>query len=184
MVFQTQRQLRNFLASLSFLHSLPRAEKFGDLITADHKVLGGGCESRNNHRNVVVVQDLTTQWIQSYPCKTKTSQETQKELHISSWSRRGNQESFTLTIPWNLAKLVKTYPGIIARQHLTVQKQMELLRERYAEFRKGHLQYCCNQVWMKNGGRIPWNVTAICETNKIFCLIGRHLMRRESEYHL
>ena len=27
-----------------------------------------------------MVQDLTTQWIQSYPCKTKTSQETQKSL--------------------------------------------------------------------------------------------------------
>ena len=27
-----------------------------------------------------MVQDLTTQWIQSYPCKTKTSQETQRSL--------------------------------------------------------------------------------------------------------
>ena len=51
-----------------------------DLITADHKVLSEGCESRNNHRYSVVVQDLATQWIQSYPCKTKTSQETQRSL--------------------------------------------------------------------------------------------------------
>ena len=57
-----------------------RAEKFGDLITADHKVLSDNCESRNNHRYAVVVQDLATQWIQSYPCKTKTSQETQRSL--------------------------------------------------------------------------------------------------------
>ena len=28
----------------------------------------------------VVVQDLATQWIQSYPCETKTSKETQKSL--------------------------------------------------------------------------------------------------------
>ena len=27
-----------------------------------------------------MVQDLATQWIQSYPCKTKTSQETQRSL--------------------------------------------------------------------------------------------------------
>ena len=60
--------------------AVPRAEKFGDLITADHQVLSEGCESRNNHRYAVVMQDLATQWIQSYPCKTKTSQETQKEL--------------------------------------------------------------------------------------------------------
>ena len=30
--------------------ALPRAEKFGDLMTADHKVLNEGCESRDNHR--------------------------------------------------------------------------------------------------------------------------------------
>ena len=59
---------------------VPRAEIFGDLITADHKVLSEGCESRNNHRYAVVVQDLATQWIQSYPCKTKTSQETERRL--------------------------------------------------------------------------------------------------------
>ena len=40
-------------------------------ITADHNVLNEVCESRNNHRYAVVVQDLATQWIQSYPCKTK-----------------------------------------------------------------------------------------------------------------
>ena len=54
--------------------------KFGDLITADHKVLSEGCEFRNNHRYAIVVQDLATQWIQSYPCKTKTSQETEQSL--------------------------------------------------------------------------------------------------------
>ena len=60
--------------------AVPRAENFGDLITAKNKVLSESCESRNNHRYAIVVQDLATQWIQSYPCKTETSQETQKEL--------------------------------------------------------------------------------------------------------
>ena len=58
----------------------PRAENFGDLITADHKVLSESCESRNNHRYAIVVQDLATHWIQAYPCETKTSQETQRSL--------------------------------------------------------------------------------------------------------
>ena len=57
-----------------------RAENFGDLITADHKVLSEGCEFRNNHRYAVVVQDLATQWIQAYPFETKTSQETQRSV--------------------------------------------------------------------------------------------------------
>ena len=47
--------------------AVPRAVDFGDLITADHKVLSDNCESRNNHRYAVVVQDLATQWIQAYP---------------------------------------------------------------------------------------------------------------------
>ena len=55
-------------------------KKLGDFLTADHKVLNEGSESRNNHRYAVVVQDLATQWIQSYPCKNKTSQETEKSL--------------------------------------------------------------------------------------------------------
>ena len=60
--------------------AVPRAEKFGDLMTADHRVLSEECESRNNHRYAVVVQGLATQWIQSYPCRTETSQETEKSL--------------------------------------------------------------------------------------------------------
>ena len=57
---------------------VPRAENFGDLITADHKILSEGSESRNNHRYALVVQDLATQWLQPCPCETKTSQETRR----------------------------------------------------------------------------------------------------------
>ena len=68
-----------------------RAESFGDLITADHQVLSENCESRNNHRYAVVVQDLATKWIQLYPCKTNFSGNT------SSWSQIGSLKSLTLT---------------------------------------------------------------------------------------
>ena len=100
--------------------AIPRAQIFGYLISAHHKVLNEEGESRNNHRYAVVVQDLATQWIQSNPCNFTRN----KRACKSSWSRRGNQKSFTLTIPWHLAKPVKTYPGIIVRRHLDVQKQM------------------------------------------------------------
>ena len=59
---------------------VPRAANFIDSIIADHKVLSEGCESRQNHRYAVVVHDLSTLWIQSYPCETKSSQETQRSL--------------------------------------------------------------------------------------------------------
>ena len=91
----------------------------------------------------------------------------------SSWSRRGNQKSFTLRIPWNLARLVKIFPGIIVSQHHTDRKQMGLVGEQYTEGKKVRLQHFCNQVWMKNGVQIPWNAFPICETFKISCLMGR-----------
>ena len=126
--------------------AVPRAANFGDLITADHKVLSENGESRNNHRYAVVVQDLATQWIQVYPCKTKKLHRKLKEARKSSWSRLGSLKSFTLSIPWNSAKLVKIFPGIIAHLHHIDQKQMGLLREQCAESRKAPLLYCCNQV--------------------------------------
>ena len=42
------------------------AERFGDMLTADNKVLNEEQESRLYHRYAVVVQELATQWIQRY----------------------------------------------------------------------------------------------------------------------
>ena len=112
--------------------AVPRADKFGDLITANHKVLNEGGESRKNHR-YAVVQDLAIRWIQSYPCKTKTCQETERS------SRKF---------------LVKTHHGITALQHLIDPRQMATLKEPFDEQRKVRQQYCYNQDWMKGGGLI------------------------------
>ena len=72
-----------------------RRVNYGDLITADHKVLSDNCESRNNHRYAVVVQDLATQWIQAYPCENKTSQETQRSLQKFSDPERKPKVIYT-----------------------------------------------------------------------------------------
>ena len=56
-----------------------------------------------------------------------------KEASNISWSPIGSLKSFTLTSPWNSAKLVKIFPGIIARLHHTDQKQMGLQEEQCAE---------------------------------------------------
>ena len=42
--------------------AVPRADNFGDLITADHKVLSDNCESRNNHRYAIVVRGMLLQF--------------------------------------------------------------------------------------------------------------------------
>ena len=56
------------------------AERVGDLITADHKPVNEEQESRLHHRYAVVEQALLTQWIQSHPRKTRSAQETQRNL--------------------------------------------------------------------------------------------------------
>ena len=73
------------------------------------------------------MEDLATQWIQAYPCKNKTSQETQGSLQKFLEPER-KPKSFTLTIPVNLAKPVKISPGIIVRRHHTDRRLIVLLK--------------------------------------------------------
>ena len=43
--------------------------------------------------------------------------------------------------------------------------------------KEGTLQFCCSQVWMKNGGQIPWNAVPIFETLQIYYLMGKRLVK-------
>ena len=191
---------QNYKGFLQKTHCNPStsAEKFGDLITADHKVPSEECESRNKHRYAVLVQDLAAQWLQSYPCKTKSSQETEKSLRKFLESRQTSRKSFTLTIPWSLAKPVESSPGIIAtstphrsesnviskeRNAESRTKPTVLLRELYAELKKGRLQYYCNPTWMKSGRLIQWNVAVICETFKTSYRTGKLSTNGDLENH-
>ena len=60
----------------------------------------------------VCVQGLVTQWLQSYPCESKASQEKARSLQDSKACPR----VITQTIFWNLANLVKIYSGITPQQ--------------------------------------------------------------------
>ena len=114
-----------------------RAEYFGDLITAGHKVFTRNCESRNNHRYAVVVQDLAQSPKDTYLetiidmpswCKTwqlsgfnriSARQKLPRKLKGTWKSSRGwlgNQKTFTLSMPWSLAKPVKVCRRIIVRR--------------------------------------------------------------------
>ena len=61
---------------------------------------------------------------------------------------------------------MKTNHEIIVLLHLIDLRRMGLSKEQCAEKRKEHLQCCCDQARMKNGGLIPWNAVDICETPK------------------
>ena len=154
------------------------------MITADHKVLSEGCESRNNHRYAVVVQDLATQWIQAYPCKKQKLHRKLKEACKSSWSPTGSIKSFTLSFPWNSAKLVKISLGIIARLHHTDQKQNGIAERAVRGVKEGTSAVLLQSGLNKVGGQIPWNVTPICETSQIYYLLERRPMKDVLGNHL
>ena len=112
--------------------AVAHAENFGDFMTADHKVLSDNCE-------LETITDMQS-WCKTWPPSGYNPTRAKRKLPRrpkgackSSWSPMGSPKSFTLTIPWNSAKPVKIFPGIIARLHHTDQKQMGLLREQYAE---------------------------------------------------
>ena len=53
------------------------------------------CESRYNHRYAIVVLNLATQWIQLYPCKTKTFEKTHRSLQKSLEPDRKPKDIYT-----------------------------------------------------------------------------------------
>ena len=139
---------------------------FGDLITADHKVLSEGCESRNNHRYAIVVQDFATQWIQSYPCKTKTSQETQRSLQKFFEPDRKPEVIYTdNSLEFGKVCLHRSETNGIAETAIR------------------RVEEGTSAVWMKNGGQLPGNVIPICETFKISCLMEKHNTKDVLENH-
>ena len=103
-----------------------RAENFGDFTTADHKVL----------ETIIDMQSWCGTWPPNGSSRIRAKHKLlrkHKGACKSSWSRIGSLKSFTLTILWNLAKLVKIFLGIIVRRHHTVRKQMGLRKEQCAE---------------------------------------------------
>ena len=72
--------------------SISRADKFGDLIAADHEVLNQEGESRNNHGYALVVQDLATQRMKKKLLRRR------KKVHESFSNRQKSQKLLTLTI--------------------------------------------------------------------------------------
>ena len=113
--------------------AVPRADNFGDFITADHKSpkrqlrvsKQSSLRSRGTGFSYSMDPGVSVQ-------KTKLHKKP-REACKSSWSPRGSQKSFTLAVPLNSEKLVKIFHGIIARLHHTDRRLMVLPKEQCAE---------------------------------------------------
>ena len=120
------------------------AENVGDLKKADHKVPCEGCESGNSHRYAVVVQDLATQWIQSYPCRTKCLQKFLEPTRKPKVIHTDNSLEFGKAckdLCWNHC----TFTPHRSETNGIAERAVRRVKE-------GFLLYCCSQVWMESGG--------------------------------
>ena len=162
---------------------VPRAENIGDLITADHKVLSEGCESRNNHRYAVVVQDLATQWIQLYPCKTKTSQETQRSLQKFFEPDRKPKVIYTdNSLAFGKACEDLSWNHCTPTPHRS--ETNGIAGRAVRRIKEGTSSEKLQSGMDENGWLILWNAIVLCETFKISCLMGKLHTRHVLKNHL
>ena len=150
-----------------------RAENVGDLITADHQIHSDGCESRNNHRYAVVVQDSATPWIQSYPWETKTSQEI--EWSLQTFLEATGKPKVIYTD--NSLEFGNACEDLSGNHCTTTPQRSETngnAERAVRKIKEGTSAILLQSGMAQVGGRIPWNYTAICEVLRTSCLMGRH----------
>ena len=119
----------------------------------------------------MVVQDLATQWIQSYPCKTKTSQETQRILQKFLEPNRKPKVIYTdNSVEFGKACEDLSWNHCTSTPHRSETNGFaERAVRRVKEGTSAELlQSGLDEKWLA-----PWNALPICETFKISCLMGR-----------
>ena len=148
--------------------------------------------TKSSMREVNLVTSIDTQSLyRLYPLngfnRTRAKRQLlrrRKGAYESFSNRRISRKSLTLTRHWHLANLVKTYHGIIVHQHRIDSRRMGIAEKAVRRSKEWTSVVCWNPAWMKCGGLIPWNVTAICEMSRTTCQMARHLMKGDLENHL
>ena len=136
----------------------------------DHKGFNEDCESWYNHRYAVVLQDLVTRWLQSYPCKTKSSLETDKSL--GKFLEPSAKPKVTYTdnsVEFGEACEDLSWNHCVSTHHRS--ETNGIAERRVCRVKEGTSAV----LRMKSGGLIPWNVAAIFETLKTSYRTGKHL---------
>ena len=138
--------------------AVPRAENFGDLITADHKVLNNNCESQDGSSRISTDKKLLRK--HKGACK-------------SSWSRIGHLKSFYIDNSLGFTKDCED----LSCNHCTSTSHRsetnEIAERAVRRVKEGTSAILLQSSLEENWWRIPWNAILICETFKISYLMGR-----------
>ena len=116
-----------------------------------------------------MVQDLATQWIQSYPLKTKTSQETERSLQ-KFLELVGKPEVIYTD---NSLEFRKACEDLSWNHCTSTPHRSETTGIAQRAVRRVKEGTSAVVLQMKIGGQIPWNAFLICETSQIYYLMGK-----------
>ena len=126
---------------------------------------------------------MDTQWIQSYPCKTKTSHETEKSL--SKFLEPSHRPKVVCTD--NSMEFGKACEFFIVESPQfntpSIRDKCHRWKSRLTSIKKVLQQYCSSHDWMKGGGPILWKAIAICEMSETSWVMGRDHMKKDLENH-
>ena len=102
---------------------------------------------------------------------------TPQKLSKVPGTREEIKKSFTLTIPWNAAKLVKISPGIICTSTPHRSENNGISERAVSRVKEVTSALLLQSGLMQVGGQILWNVTPISKTSQIYFLMGRCRMK-------
>ena len=91
---------------LTRIEGMPPPTSLGELITADHKILNLDDESKQDHRNALIVQD---------GARIAYSGILRKQRRTSNCFHSRSQEGSSQTVQWNSSKHVRTCDGRMTR---------------------------------------------------------------------
>ena len=97
---------------------------------------------------------------------------------------KGSLGSFTLTIPWKLAKACEDHSWNHCTSTPHISETNGISERAVRRVKEGTSAVLLQSGLDEKFWQIPWNAFPICDTFKIFCLMGEHLTNRDSANHL
>ena len=160
-------------------NSVPRAEKFGDLMTTDHSPRWGRWISKQSQircRGTRSSHSMNKNFIR---VKQKLLRR-RKGVYESNLEPSEKPEVFYTDNRLEFGKSCEdsSWNHCASTPH---RSETHGVAERAVRRMKGRLQYCCNPAWRKNGGLVLWSAVAICEMSKTSWQMGKHLMNGDLE---
>ena len=156
--------------------AVPRAENFGDLITADHKVLSGNCESRNNHRYAIVVRIWPLNGCSRVRVKQKLRRK-HKEACKSSWSQIESLKHLHWQFPGIWQSLWRSFLESLYVNTAQIRNEWDCWKSSAQSKGRHFCRVVAIRSEWKMVGKILWNVIPICEMLQICYLMGKSRMR-------